>query len=495
MNKNKSAGKAKKILSLCFALLLFNTITYSQLFDNNYDNSSSYYEKNNTDDNYNTEDNHIESFSSLVYFKDTAGKSNIHFKQVTITRFSASDSLLTGKHPVGKITVFFNSSNWATHVAQYDSLGKCTDSVSFTYDKNNKAKEEIEYHRNDSGMIEKVKDEIITRNDKGQLIEDSLWKKSVSQGDDNNSKGTGSSSVIFEGYDDKGNCTSYLNVDNGDTDTYALMQFDNKNRRIMTKSYANHAWVYTSKKYDDSSNVIEENIGEDTEHDVWTYDNKNRELTYEKYMSGKLTRKITFVYNADGSYVKHGEEYNEPSGNATCDLREIKTVMADRYGNYISEITKTVEAGDTSTKYDTHKYTYTPKGKIISDTEIIREKGKFHNSKSMVTRNNKYDAHENLLEKAGRGSEQQAENNKITYVYNGKDKVLHVTIYSSCDDATPYGTEECIYYPDDTTIKEEKERIGAVGHSDLLYGKDSRVLSATVIYEGRVMQTMAEYEE
>lgn len=495
MNRNKYNFyyNSKSLLAVCFAMLLLNILASGQynrrLYSTAYENRTyvpGEYESNG------------EIYTCLRFLKDTTGRSNVRFKDVMEIGYTTTDSSFTHKRLKYKKIWFFNSNGTETGYRRYDSTGKCTDSTLISYDKMNKITRITLYVAPDSGgALTMAEDNLITRNSKGDELVDSIWKRKSYESYGENNVNKPFVVVTYNKYDENENCTSHFILRNAkDTEMLFSDQYDSKNRVIMEKHKVYNQWVTDTKKYDDSSNVIEENKFSkyDSSRELRTFDSRNRMLTEERYDGDKLKNRTTYTFNEDGSYSEYEEDYSGPLMLATCDVQEITTTLYDAHGNEFSRIERRLQGNDSNSKSDIHKYEYTFKGNIISDTEIIAEEALWHSSETMKIHKNKYDRRENLLEETAIGCQLEDEDGKVTYTYNAQNNVLEISHYTSCDGDTPYSKNRYIYYPDGQTLKEEQLGVES-GHprTDILYGEDSRVLKG--IADKELTEAVMEYDE
>ncbi len=442
-----------------------------------------------------------------LLFKDTTGNDFNTVRNITIYRYVSSDTSLSNKSLEAKIQLELDRIGDVISSKKYDNAGFLYDSIITVYDDSFR-----EIHRSYYGTQDTLRplhlydDRYYVRDTHGNILKDSERTRGEQYWE-------GPFTIFCQyykyTYDKAGNNIKRAWIKNPDT-VINIKKYDNKNR--CTASYTNANDVHRNSdwtKYDDSSNVLEEghiNQHGDTSKTINGYNEKKRKILYIYYKRGKLFRSRTTNYNNDGSYVRtlinyQDDGYDEQGhycfifgrGEEYTGRIESKTIANfDKHGNETSSVEIRYRKGDSTITNTIHNYQFTSDRKLISDTETIEKQGYMKSSKTQNITLNKYDAQGNLIEHVQIEGNYPEDNNKETYSYNEKDKLLESDYYKGCGNK-PQNKKIKIYYQDGVTLKKEYE-INGNGYNYNVYGTDTRLLEMVRTYAGVLTQIVIEYK-
>ncbi len=432
--------------------------------------------------------------SNYNSFEDSTVHKNVHFKSVTLSFYSSPDSSSLHKKLRHKTIYTFNKTGGVTLVKSYDTLGKISDSTVVLYDKKGNRVRICDYVENTplKNKMELNNDHFLIWDSQGKILLDSTISKryEVTRWDTNQY----SISRTHYKYDDSGNTVYYCTINNLDTVMH-FYSFNSKNRQIQEKTYQYMKWSYQTTKYDAKENeIFRQSI--DAEKDTETYntfyDEGGRTLNWTKYLNRKLAELESFVYNPDSSYTEKEERYGDNIGPGCPDDKKTISIY-NHHRDCISKIEIEESNGKIFTTTTINKYLYDKKGKMISDSTFVTGKSQWHWDKTLYVKSYKYDERSNLLESLELGGESESGNSKTVNTWNEKNNILIDEEYGSCMDK-PFIITKTKYYPDGTTIKEEKTVQGGSTKTNK-FGKDSRYLERSEISKFSRLQWVWKYEE
>lgn len=440
-----------------------------------------------------------------VVFYDSAGKSLKGFKKITIHYYAFFDTLISHKKQKEKCIVKFNKNGQISFITKYDSVNVLTDSIVLLYDSKSNQNKEISFSKDDSTrkmLMEYA--EYLFRDNKGRVLTDSTISV---DNDELTREGKGiTHAVIYHEYDNAGNQIKLLTKKENDTSELVISEFDSKRREIMHKVYnSDYRWDSKSKTLDDSSNIIKETTigsGGDTTVENSAYNTNNEWILYSKYVNRVNTYRSTRNLKSDGSGTITSDYFSGDKDDGTCGQTNHAIDVYNNKKLPLSSVDNSFRNGKPLNTTTLHIYEFTLDGKVLKDSEIIKEESQWQSCKTTEVVEKRYDKNGNTIYDKTIGGSQYSSNSETRTTFNDKNSILTEEFYNNCSDK-PTQKSFSTYYPDGKTLKETIENRGKATKT-IKCGKDGRMLEEIVysdndlrerFYYPGSYQIIAEYEE
>jgi hypothetical protein len=461
----------------------------------------------------------------LIYYYDSIGK-NINFTTVTMYTYSSKDSTLKNKRIDKKSITRFNLLGKKVMEVTIDTDGYATDSAIYVYDpKGHKIRETrygTEYGHGDFHM---VLDSIRTYDNKGNIIEDSIWRRE-------NCIPVCSSHTEFKyKYDSANNKTWEMKAEDGEL-IFHIYAYNNGKlqceKKIITRNEKNEVepghftpgYYYTgtiivtkdtTQKefyiYNEYGNVIMDSNIEINDTDILKRQyHKGKLLTEEHYNNGELINSKTITFSKDSGHTETDYVYNYDKYQKNRPFKDIfvsapsescsderKTITVyDKNNNRLSCIAYHTMGDVSDTSMVTNKYTFSH-GKIVCDSEFTDERAYLYFSRSIRIHTCKYNSTSRLVDEEETGGGMYNGHSKHEWTFNGHDKLVSEVLYGTC----PYPPEKMtinLYYPDGVTVKLNSEQEGSYSTYLRYYDMNGRLNEFRAKYaKGSLEQVIYEY--
>ena len=256
-------------------------------------------------------------------------------------------------------------------------------------------------------------------------------------------------------------------------------------------------FTYTYKnKYDVNGNNVDletDSAGVVISKTLSTYDAKNRLIKSQTYDHAVLQSLETLQYDSKGAYTSITESYTPATKVQCAPGKTTITSKYDTHGNNISTLSTSNINGEITNDKTTSAYKY-EKDKIIFIKTITESYGTDYSSKTTSTESYKYDTNGNLLETSSKYP--GGGGNYVTkYTYNKNNTVKEFVTYNgSCTDK-PSNVTTYLYYPDGTTVKEERSTAYDYPSTTIYrYDKNSQLKESVTHSQYGSTRTTNEYE-
>ncbi len=461
------------------------------------------------------------------YYEDNK-HNNIKYKTVVSYFYESTDSTLKDKTMRLKTTLKFNSSGRKLMEVNTDDEGRLSDSTIYIYNAEGNWVRKTGYGTvYGPGDLHKELDSIRTYDNKGNIIEDSVWRR------ENCTLICSSYAWVKYKYDSANNKLWEMSVAYGET-TIHFYVFNKGKLTLEKKIDIQNKESKVQRSHNTPGHFYEDSIivtKDTTEKEYFVYDEaghtlldstvtktdtfvikkkfgNNKLLLQEHYQNSVLTNHIENKYNNDSSRIEteciYKWEWNRHrmfadifgSGQpSTCNNERTSVAVYDKDDNELSRITYSHSGESADTNIVIHKYTFS-NGKMVCDSQFTTDKSYLYSSRSIYITITKYSDDGKHIEQEETGGGLYASHSKNVWDYNEKGRLLSSVEYSSC----PGNADKILthtYYPDGVTIKETTESGRDYYDRNFYYYRQDGLLEEEIKISpsGKSSQTIYKYIE